>query len=60
MNSSLSGIHNYYGIAFNKIPKHIEYVGPFTNWDGITIFTGIVIAILLSRECLFQPNIINV
>ena len=28
--------------------------------DGITIFTGIVIAILLSRECLFQPNIINV
>ena len=39
MNSSLSGIHNYSGIAFNKIPKHIEYVGPFTDWDGITIFT---------------------
>ena len=26
----------------------------------ITIFLGIIITIGLSRECLFQPNIINV
>jgi hypothetical protein len=39
MNSNLSGIHNYSGIVFNKIPQNVEYVGPYIDWGGITVFT---------------------
>ena len=28
--------------------------------ESMTVFIGIVIAIILSKECLFQPNIINI
>jgi len=30
---------NYSGHVVNKTPKHIEYVGPFRTWEGITVFT---------------------
>ena len=28
--------------------------------ECMTIFIGIIIAIILSKECLFEPNIINI
>ena len=38
-NPSLGKKLNYSGGKVNKIPKYIEYVGPFKTWEGITLFT---------------------
>ncbi len=38
-NPSLDQKLNYSGQEVGKYPTHIEYVGPFKDWGGITVFT---------------------
>ena len=37
--SKLNEVLNYCGHEYNVIPTLVEYVGPFKEWDGITLFT---------------------
>ena len=41
---------NYCGWEYNTLPESVEYVGPYRDWDGITLFTD---------EC-FDDNSIHI
>lgn len=38
-NAKLEKPLNYCGAEYNTTPTKVEYVGPHTEWDGITLFT---------------------
>ena len=48
--TNLNKVLNYCGEEYNVVPEMVEYVGPFTQWEGITLFTD---------EC-FDPDSIYI